>query len=113
MTTDETQPNANDTVIEELTAYLDGELDEATQLAVENRLGEDPEYLQELRSLQRTWDTLDHLPMVDAGKSFTQTTMELIVDQAKSEKRARKISWSLVFVPVSYTHLTLPTICSV
>ena len=100
MTTDETQPNANDTVIEELTAYLDGELDEATQLAVENRLGEDPEYLQELQSLQRTWDTLDHLPMVDAGKSFTQTTMELIVDQAKSEKRSRKISWSLVFVPL-------------
>ena len=100
MTTDETQPNANDTVIEELTAYLDGELDEATQLAVENRLGEDPEYLQELHSLQRTWDTLDHLPMVDAGKSFTQTTMELIVDQAKSEKRSRKISWSLVFVPL-------------
>jgi len=82
MTTDETQPNASDTVTEELTAYLDGELDEATQLAVENRLGEDPEYLQELQSLQRTWDTLDHLPMVDAGKSFTQTTMELIVDQA-------------------------------
>ena len=26
--------------------------------------------------------------------------MELIVDQAKSEKRARKISWSLVFVPL-------------
>ena len=100
MTTDETQPNANDTVIEELTAYLDGELDEATQLAVENRLGEDPEYLQELHSLQRTWDTLDHLPMVDAGKSFTQTTMELIVDQAKSERRSRKISWSLIFVPL-------------
>jgi len=100
MTTDETQPNSNEIVIEELTAYLDGELDEATQLAVENRLGEDPEYLQELHSLQRTWDTLDHLPMAEAGKSFTKTTMELIVDQAKSEKRYRKISWSLVFVPL-------------
>ena len=100
MTTDETQPDSNDTVIEELTAYLDGELDDATQLAVENRLGEDPEYLQELHSLQRTWDTLDQLPMVDAGKSFTQTTMELIVDQAKSEKRFRKISWASVFVPL-------------
>ena len=100
MSTDETQPNPNDTVIEELTAYLDGELDEATQLAVENRLGEDPEYLQELHSLQRTWDTLDHLPMVEAGKNFTQTTMELIVDQATSERQFGKISWSLILVPL-------------
>ena len=64
MTTDETQSNLDDTVLEELTAYLDGELDEATQLAVETRLGEDPKYLSELHSLQRTWDTLDELPMV-------------------------------------------------
>ena len=100
MTTDETQSNLGDTVLEELTAYLDGELDEATQLAVETRLGEDPKYLSELHSLQRTWDTLDELPMVDAGKNFTQTTMELIVDQAKSDKSSRKISWSLLFVPL-------------
>lgn len=100
MTTDETKPNSTDTVIQELTAYLDGELDEATQQAVETRLGEDPEYLSELHSLQRTWDTLDHLPMVDAGKNFTQTTMELIVDKAKNEKQSRKISWSLVLMPL-------------
>ena len=99
MTTDETKPEA-ETVIEELTAYLDGELDEATQLDVENRLGEDPEYLGELNSLQRTWDTLDHLPMVDAGKNFTQTTMEMIVDQAKGEKKSGRVAWSLVFVPM-------------
>ena len=100
MTTDETQPEAADTVIEELTAYLDGELDEATQLSVETRLGEDPKYLNELHSLQRTWDTLDHLPMFDAGKDFTQTTMEMIVDQVKGEKRSQKISWSFVLVPL-------------
>ena len=100
MTTDETQPEAVDTVIEELTAYLDGELDEATQLDVEQRLGEDPNYLSELHSLQKTWDTLDHLPMVDAGKNFTQTTMEMIVDQAKGEKSSRRVAWSLVFVPL-------------
>ncbi len=100
MTTDQTQPNSNDTVIEELTAYLDGELDEKDLLAVETRLGEDSEYLSELHSLQRTWDTLDHLPMVDAGKNFTQTTMELIVDKAKNEKRTRKVSWSLLGVPL-------------
>ena len=83
MTTDETQPDTADTVVEELTAYLDGELDEATQLEVEARLGDDPKYLSELHSLQRTWDTLDHLPMIDTGKDFTQTTMELIVDQGQ------------------------------
>lgn len=100
MTTDETQSSSPGTVIEQLTAYLDGELDETAQQAVETRLVEDPEFLSELHALQRTWDTLDHLPMVDAGKKFTQTTMELIVDQAKSEKRSRKIPWSFVFVPL-------------
>ena len=100
MTTDETQSSSPDAVIEQLTAYLDGELDETAQQAVETRLVEDPEFLSELHALQRTWDTLDHLPMVDAGKKFTQTTMELIVDQAKSEKRSRKIPWSFVFVPL-------------
>ena len=100
MTTDDTQPETADTVIEELTAYLDGELDEATQLSVETRLGEDPNYLSELQSLQRTWDTLDGLPVVDASKNFTQTTMELIVDQVKSEKKSRRISWSYLFVPI-------------
>ena len=99
MTTDETQPETADTVIEELTAYLDGELDEATQLQVESRLGDDPKYMSELHSLQRTWDTLDHLPMVDAGKNFTQTTMEMIVDQTKGRNSSRRISWSFVFVP--------------
>ena len=100
MTTDEPQPKTNDTVIEELTAYLDGELDEATQLDVETRLGEDPKYLSELNSLQRTWDTLDHLPMVDAGKSFTKTTMEMIVDQAKTEKNSPRVAWSVILVPL-------------
>jgi len=100
MTTDETKPENSETVIEELTAYLDGELDQAAQQDVENRLGEDPAYLSELHSLQRTWDTLDQLPMVDAGKSFTQTTMEMVVDQAKGEKKSRRVAWSLVFVPL-------------
>lgn len=100
MTTDDTQPENSETVIEELTAYLDGELDQAAQLDVENRLSEDPDYLSELHSLQRTWDTLDQLPMVDAGKNFTQTTMEMVVDQAKGEKKSRRVAWSLVFVPL-------------
>ena len=100
MTTDEPKSSSTDAVIEELAAYLDGELDEAAHQAVETRLVEDPEFLSELQSLQRTWDTLDHLPMIDTGKDFTQTTMELIVDQATNEKRSWKISWSFVFVPL-------------
>jgi hypothetical protein len=82
-----------DAIIEELTAYLDGELDEQTQLSVESRLGSDAKYLAELQSLQRTWETLDHLPQADADKSFTQTTMEMIVTEAKSESTLTEKIW--------------------
>ena len=43
---------------DELSAYLDGELDEKQTQEVENRLGSDSKYLAELQSLQKTWDYL-------------------------------------------------------
>jgi hypothetical protein len=94
MNLEDTQHDPANTVVEELTAYLDGELDEATQIEVESRLGTDPEYLAELQSLQQTWETLDHLPKIDAGKNFTQTTMELVVQDVKATQIRKPISWA-------------------
>ena len=75
---------------DELTAYLDGELDETQTQAVENRLGSDSKYLAEMQSLQKTWDLLDTLPVQSPGGSFTKTTMELIVGDAVSTARNRR-----------------------
>ena len=68
--------------LDELTAYLDGELDETQTQEVEDRLGRDSEYLAEMQFLQKTWDLLDTLPVHEPSGSFTKTTMELIVGDA-------------------------------
>ncbi len=78
--------------IEQLTAYLDGELDEAEVQHVEQRLEEDPDYLSEMQALQRSWDLLDQLPATEPDRSFTQTTMELVVGEARREMPF-KFSW--------------------
>lgn len=94
MNFEDTKHDPSDAVTEELTAYLDGELDEATQVAVESRLGKDPEYLAELQALQQTWETLDQLPTLDAGKKFTETTMELVVKDVSASQNGAMSSWS-------------------
>jgi len=80
--------------IEELTAYLDGELDQADVARVEQRLGSDPDYLAEMQGLQQTWDLLDRLPETEPGASFTKTTMEMVVGEAvKNSKRSGGWVW--------------------
>ena len=82
--------------IEELTAYLDGELDVAAHQRVEARLGTDPEFLAQMQQLQQTWDLLDQIPKSEPGQSFTKTTMELAVgDEVKRSKSASGGSWLL------------------
>ena len=94
MTSDSQQPENNPSVIEELTAYLDGELDPHAMQLVEQRLGEDPEYQSQMQSLQKTWDLLDMLPSAEPGTSFTKTTMEMIVGEAaKDANRKRSGAW--------------------
>ena len=78
---------------EELTAYLDGELDAADAQRVEQRLGTDPEYRAELQALQKTWDLFDAFPAGEANASFTQTTMEMIVGDAIKQVRTKNRKW--------------------
>ena len=94
MSSESNQSKNNFSVIEELTAYLDGELDQEQVQQVELRLGEDSAYLAEMQALQKTWDLLDDLPATEPGTSFTKTTMEMVVGEAaKSEKRRRTRGW--------------------
>jgi anti-sigma factor RsiW len=60
---------------EELTAYLDGEMDEPAAAALEKRLRSDPQLQRELESLKRAWDLLDFLPQPEPSPEFTARTL--------------------------------------
>ena len=93
--------------IEELTAYLDGELDQAAHDRVETRLGSDPEYLAQMQSLQQTWDLLDQVPKSTPTKSFTEKTMELAIgDEVKRRNWTNVGTWALRVAAI----LTIPAI---
>jgi hypothetical protein len=80
-------------IIEELTAYLDGELDAAAAQRVEQRLNSDSDYRAEMQSLQKTWELFDQLPAGQANASFTQSTMEMMVDEAVKLVHKKKRKW--------------------
>lgn len=73
------------TITDELSAYLDGELDAAGVRAVEERLARDPVYHQELQRLERAWDLLDRLPRAAVDDSFTKTTIEMVAVAAAED----------------------------
>jgi anti-sigma factor RsiW len=63
---------------EDLSAYLDNELDDETAQAVEARLNVDEKVRAEADALKRTWDMLDYLPRAEPSPSFTHRTMSRI-----------------------------------
>jgi anti-sigma factor RsiW len=77
----------NDALLDELVAYLDGELDRDANRHVERRLSQDAGYRDRLRRLQQTWDLLDHLPPADVDESFTQSTIAMVAVRAANEHR--------------------------
>ena len=60
---------------ENLTAYLDHELDDAGAEQVTAALSRRPEVRKEAESLRKTWEMLDYLPRPQAPKSFTEQTL--------------------------------------
>jgi anti-sigma factor RsiW len=83
----------DDPLDEQLNAYLDGELDADEVLAVESRLATDADYRGRLQQLQRTWDMLDALPAAHSSPSFTESTLELVFQNAATELRRRNNKW--------------------
>ena len=59
-----------------LTAYLDGELDEAASQALEAKLSQDPTARAEADALRQAWGLLDYLPKPEPSTSFTHRTLE-------------------------------------
>ncbi len=78
---------------QELTAYLDGELDPQAVKRVEERLGRDPAYHEELQRLQRAWDLLDRLPRASVNETFTKTTIEIVAIAASEDAAAVQSAW--------------------
>jgi ferric-dicitrate binding protein FerR (iron transport regulator) len=77
-----------DQLHEELTAYLDGELEPAAVSRVEQRLARDSDYREELARLERAWGLLDRLPRAALDENFTKSTIEMVAVAASQEADA-------------------------
>lgn len=80
-----------------LSAYLDGELDEAASRQVELLLASDPEARRLLGQLEETWGMLDLLERTDADPSLTRSTLEMVAvaaeEEAAQQRRERPWRW--------------------
>jgi hypothetical protein len=77
--------NEKDRRIEQIVAYLDGELSPVEASLVERQLAEDADFRQEMKSIERAWSALDVLPTTKVDDRFAQTTLELGVGAARAE----------------------------
>lgn len=81
---------ADDPILVDLVAYLDGEMDDAEAARVERRLADDANYRIRLQELQQTWDLLDALPRAQVSESFTQSTVEMVALSAADDAQATR-----------------------
>ena len=80
---------------ENLTAYLDGELDEKVAAEIENKLTRSEVARREVEILSRTWDLLNLLPRPPVSEEFSRKTMSM----ARLESQPASWDW--------YTRLTV------
>lgn len=78
--------------LEEIVAYLDGELSPDESDRVEQRLATDESYRLQLQGVERAWAVLDELPGVTVDDDFSKTTMEIVVGAAREEVEQRTMA---------------------
>ncbi|MEM9657354.1 MAG: hypothetical protein AAF961_03245, partial [Planctomycetota bacterium] len=71
--------------LEEIVAYLDGELSAEQSARVERRMAADDDYRLELQGVDRAWAALDELPRATVDDRFLRTTVEIVVQAAQQE----------------------------
>jgi anti-sigma factor RsiW len=77
-----------------LSAYLDGELDEATSHQLEARLCAEAELRHEYEVLKQTWSLLDYLPQAAVSTNFTSRTLErMTLERQAGGRAARLLRW--------------------
>jgi len=104
---------AADPIEEELTAYLDGELDADGRAAVERRLAEDEAYRVRMQRMEEAWAMLDALPRTEADATFTQSTVEMVALAAQDEvagvetaqRRRARLGWTAGVAGILYAGL--------
>jgi anti-sigma factor RsiW len=78
--------NADSTALEEqLSAYLDGELDDEAARSVERLLSTDPNVRRTLQRMERTWEVLDQLDDSEVDEHFTRSTLEMVAMAAEED----------------------------
>jgi hypothetical protein len=85
--------NLNDEDRENLVAYFDGELDEASARTLEAKLNLDPQTRAEADALQAAWSLLDYLPHAEPSPSFTHRTLEKLALQTSQLARPGSRRW--------------------
>lgn len=90
------RPKTHDEQLEEMVAYLDGELSADESLRVEQRLAADEPYRQRLQRLQRAWNVLDELPLPTVDDRFSRTTMTMVVQAAAADVEAKTVALPVV-----------------
>jgi anti-sigma factor RsiW len=84
---------------EQLVAYLDGELDDASSRRIEELLASHPNVRDTLEKLEGTWDLLDSLGRAHIDEVFTRSTLEMVAvaatddvekEQAEAPRRRRR-----------------------
>jgi hypothetical protein len=78
--------------LEEIVAYLDGELSAEESARVERRLAADESYRRELQGVERAWKALEELPRAIVDDKFSRTTMEMAVQAAADEVHERTVA---------------------
>ncbi len=68
-----------ETVDEQLTAYLDGELSPTDAAALEKSLVDDERLRLRLAELRKAYDLLDEIPETPHNQRFTKSTLELVI----------------------------------
>lgn len=76
-----------------LSAFLDGELTAEEVSQLQQRLAVDSGLKEQLESMRSTWNLLDELPQTPADIKLTQTTMELVALDIKSQQKKRQTFW--------------------
>lgn len=77
--------HADDALLDQLSAYLDGELDLAGRQHIEALLASDDKVRRELQRLEQAWSLLDDLPRHEVTPDFTRSTVEMIAVNTQQE----------------------------
>ena len=70
---------------EQLVAYLDGELDDASSRRIDALLASDPGVRDMLEKLEGTWELLDNLERAHVDEVFTRSTLEMVAVAASDD----------------------------